>query len=282
MRRGPRALNLPLDCEACGWQGPHPVHMVLFLHRLEPLPPDAPEAEQAAARRFGPVVIPHPVRCPHCDALNRYHVPEAERTARAWFRLCRASASEPWRVRRVRSGSRVGDDLHPCVAALRFQRLLARSLDDAALRLHCANTLRSGGDWDAAKPLYRAILGDRTAPLAVRLETAYNLALMAGCEQDRAAMGAYIRRGLELARSPQARRAPPHRTVAGPVGVRLIAAHLHDLLCELIDAAGPEPATLLPCFFSLGTPTPLRRLRLNPRTPCPCGSGYTFSHCCGR
>lgn len=239
-------IGLSLRCIKCGWCGKHKVRMVLLgAGRLKPdtLGVDGLNDERMAFEQrsiadslYG-LAIPHPVACPNCGAVNFYSV-----TGRTWLDvlLMGFKYRSSWRVQRRRFKTAVGS-VHPLVAAIHYRYLLEQNPGDCLTRLRMANSLRSGGYWEQARVQYGTLLENSSAPVTVRIEAAYNLALLAGCENDSKAMEGFCRRGLDLYRAVKLR----GRAVKNPLKFKAMADILHDLLDDLAKPGNLDPDNLL-------------------------------------
>jgi hypothetical protein len=282
-----REAMLLLRCLACGRSRPHAARSAVVLTNVLP-PPQPRDAEEVVARRFGMLVVPHPLRCPRCGAVNRWAVAGAALAA-LLQRLRRGPGETDSRWWWAEADTPVGA-VHPAVAAFRLRRQLQAEPRSHALRLRLGRTLRTCGFWDEAAGVLRTLAEAAGAPTYLRVQAAWELAALAAAQGQREQALHWCQVGLgrqAVAGAPLAVSVPPY---PDPEVLRA----LRQLLAEVRTPWRFRPAD---AFRLLADPAradlegvelraqgPVRPSLLDAllrNSPCPCGSGRKYKRCCG-
>lgn len=278
MPRSTTRQGLTLHCTACGRTREHRIrHAAVLEDLLEEeerfTGPDVDREQRKLALRFGPLLIPHPVSCPRCGAVNRYRITPltyAELTREMMGRAEGAAPQFPWLhfLRRPR-GKGLG---HPAVAAWLYRGMVEEHPDDCHLRLALANALRESGQWDEARPVYLAVAQHEAASPGLKAQAAYHLALLEAADGRADAAAEWCHIGLEVL--PKALPREEHPLVPS----------LRSLLAEVSDARAFDPQKAFDelCQLALMDGAKLGAIKVGRNDPCPCGSGKKFKKCCGR
>ena len=243
----------------------------------------AEAAERAEALRYGPFLMPAPVRCPHCLAENRYAA-------------CEGTLADLERAKQagtVSAGASVTSGLgeaHPVVVALRYGRIADAHPERPDWRLRQGRALRMAGRWAEAAAAFAAVLaGGQAAPSDLRLEAALTLALLAGALGNTAAARQAAHQGIALAQGNA--QGEPDAEDAIEALTKLLeslsseqdgsVATLRAQWSEhLVRWAGLDTEALPRSAAAVQGPR-TRRRSPGRNDPCPCGSGRKYKRCCG-
>ena len=281
--------SLPLSCDACGRLRSHRVHAYTIGRNLTAVARQglADPHEREVANRYGPILIAHPVRCPHCGAVNRYRasaltVMYALETIEA---ITEGRPSPHPRAWITEVTTHVGP-VHPAVAAVRYRRALDADPVNHLARLRLANSLRNSGQWEEAALEGRSlILAEGVGP-EIRAEAAYHLALLSAAEGRPAEAATWCEVGLGRRTKAEPSDASAHAGAA--INGRGLRPHLAIQLRRM-HAVVTDPRIYDAAWFfdrvSGGSDDvisgPERTTKVGRNDPCPCGSGKKYKRCCG-
>jgi len=239
-------MSLSLYCLACGRKGKHRVRLLLVAkgplknntlgvnglndHRMA-------EEQRQIALRLGRLLIPHPVTCPNCGAVNAYVVYRG-----TWLNIMWLSSVAGRRVLHAMFGSAVGN-VHPLVAAIHYRYFLVRNPSDHLSRVRLVSCLSTGGHWAEAREQATIVAKHSGAPAMRRAESIFMLALLAGCENDEGAMKEFCRQGLRLCMGVKRRATrDPDRS---EVSINDMVQTFRELLARSADSENSDPDELL-------------------------------------
>lgn len=249
-------ITITLNCMKCGWVGKQPVRMIIMASGrikhdtfgIDGLCSDSMvEAQHQIVANNGSLVVPHPVECLKCGAVNSYKV-----TSKTWFDIMILS----WKkynqrdlIQKAHFHSKVGN-VHPLVAGIHYAFLAGKNPTDHQTVLRMANAFRSGGSWAVAAEQYEALLENMTVPAWIRAESAYNLALMAGYYNNFDVMVDLCQYGLEICRSLETGRKnrkcrKPLNAVGFSVPLDDVIDSFRDLIDKLSGSEGLDTTILL-------------------------------------
>lgn len=273
-------VRLELRCKACGRVRPYLFPRVYV---------DVGTLENEEKRaKYSPLVIPQPVVCSKCGAVDQYELTDMTFAAITASILANRLEQEgrqdvllrrDQRVRFVQLATRWGP-MHPLEAIERYRREIARRPTDSLLYERLGNVLKFMGRLDEAEKEYRRGLALEPKNIGVRI----GLAQVAMLRKD---IPAAIHWWTEVkALLPTA-----HFEREGDRD--LLMDQIEKDLADLRRGIVPDYEPLLEYYEEekvMDTPSPpptsQRRQSAVPKVgrnePCPCGSGKKYKHCHGR
>jgi tetratricopeptide (TPR) repeat protein len=291
-------VRLELKCKVCGRERSY-----LFPKVYCDLGTLRDEKKQA---KYDPIIIPQPVVCSKCGAVDQYELAGMGHIALIADVLAQ-SAPEMKGLRR--EGQHVqymefealGRKMHPLEAIERYQEKIARHPDDNSLYVGYGNVLRFLGRFDEARAQYqRAMELDPLDPYAYA-----DMATLALKQHNKVEAIAMWQQVLEVVGSSGLPDQDKQLVLeSAREAIKMIRAGRED---ELIPEPGLEPSS------AGGTPASGKarpsskrtsrkreanrltsgtawlpkgvtgkRVEVGRNAPCPCGSGKKYKHCCMR
>ncbi len=284
-------VRLELKCKACGRERSYLFPKVYY---------DLGTAKnKKKSAKYDPLVIPQPVVCSKCGAVDQYELAGMGYLALTADLLTHISSEmkdlrrEDQRVQYMEFEA-MGRKMHPLEAIERYQEEIARHPNDSRLYVGYGNVLRFLGRFEGARAQYQRALELDPLNLHAYADRA-NLALRQGNKTE--ALSNWERM-LELA--PRSQVSDQERELfieaAGEAITLIRKGREHELLVE--PGLESSPARVAP-LRDRGRGTgkkvtaPLSRKaepvkpvaskkEVNRNDPCPCGSGKKYKHCCMR
>jgi tetratricopeptide (TPR) repeat protein len=274
-----RGLHLWLTCTACRRTRGHHVEQVYC---------DGTTQERRAKgeeTQYSEWIIPEPITCPKCGAVNQYELAPETRLALTveLLRQMQEGRSppglhDPSSSIAFRRFSADGREMHPLEARDMYRERVAAAPEDVDLRLRYGKVLSMVGERDEAERQLRAVLDQDAANVEAHLHLGV-LVRDAGRKDEARRL---FERARELLPSTEL-----------PLALRREYRDFVDEALAELAGRGSAPGwqvTLgprelgMPRFGEDGGPRPMP-VRVGPKTgrnePCPCGSGKKYKRCCG-
>ncbi len=148
-----RTFRAQFICKACGRT---------FRRELERIFIHLPALDQIETAPDRPFVIPEPITCPRCAALNRYELTDQTRSMLILSLLettkTEAEVDFEQPVLPITFAMYDRTVMHPQEALQFYREKVEQAPDDAQMRLRLANTYRTSGDYEHAAEEYQRVL----------------------------------------------------------------------------------------------------------------------------
>jgi len=271
MMRDEPGVRLVLRCKVCGRERPQIFPRVYY--------DMATAKDEQKSARYDPLVIPQPVTCPKCGAIDQYELDAmgygmlTASLLAATDKSMESGLRPDQRIRLISFTTRWGK-MHPIEAIERYQQELASARYDSDLHVGLANVYRFLGKLDQAMAEY-----DHALELDPdKIEAWVSKAQIAA---DRRDLDESIR-CWEMVRA-----IPMHKDIVSPEHLDFLEAAKDslELLYEGVFPVSEPPGVVEepePMPPSQGRMAPEHRVKVGRNEPCPCGSGKKYKHCHGR
>ena len=263
-------VRLVLKCKACGREREHVFPKVYYDRNTA--------IDEKKRAKYDPLIIPQPVTCPKCGAVDQYelggmgHIALMASLIAATQPGGDAFLREDQRIQPLTFTTRWGT-MHPQEAIERYQQELARRPQDNSLHVGIANVYRFWGRDDQAVAAYQQALN-----LDPHTHEAWvGLAQLAVQRRNRAE----AIRCWEQVRELSTRSDLPldQQILFANAATESLDALHHGLFPPSEPLMVPAPPVARP---QPARPAPPPQPKVGRNDPCPCGSGKKFKHCHGR